>query len=364
MSLIIGSLSPPHFFYDGQIALRFDEPKWTWYLTREDGTYDRVFGVTKTCKIIDKSEVLMGWAKKQAMLKLQRLMGEHLGPDGAYQLFQHELDQIIVEAKKADKEILEAAGETGHDAHQWIENYILAKLKQDRDVPAYPADPRAAKCCTAMLRWESGHNVRWISTERKVYSRTFNYAGTMDGLARIDSCNDPLCCKASFKDRLSIVDWKTSNYLYLEYLLQTAAYWQAFVEETGEAVRDRWIIRLGKEDGEFDPWHAEGWELFKEDFEAFQHCLDLIGSIERIEARIDGIKDAKKAALKEIERAKKLAANKIKCPKADDYKGSRKSKCLPDDTQCLACAAKYAERHPEEPDEVTAGTGSEVPQEG
>lgn len=365
MSLIVGSLSPPYFFYGGEIALRFDEPKWTWYRMNADDTYDKVYGVTRTCKIIDKSEVLMAWAKKQAMLKLSRLMLDHLGPDGTYQLFQHELETIIAEAKKADKEILEAAGETGHDAHAWIENYILAGLKQDRDVPAYPKDPRAAKACTAMLRWETAHNVRWVSTERKVYSRTFNFAGTMDGLAHIDSCNDPICCKTTFKNRLSIVDWKTSNYLYLEYLLQTAAYWQAFTEETGQVIKDRWIIRLGKEDGEFDPWHAEGWALFQEDFEGFRHALDLVASIEKISARIDVARDEKRAALKLIEQAKKLAAMRIKCSKADDYKGSRKSKCLGDGSQCRACAAKYAAKHPsEEPNEDTAGTGSEVSREG
>jgi hypothetical protein len=346
MSLIIGSLSPPTFFYGGEVALRFDEPKWQWYRVNSDSSYDKVYGVTKTVKIIDKSEVLMAWAKKQAMFKLRRLMLErHLGPDECVQLFVAELDQIITEAKQADKEILDAAGATGHDAHEWIEQYILATTRQDRDVPAFPEDPRAAKCCTAALEWMRRHNVRWVSTERKVYSKRYNFAGTLDGLATIDSCHDPLCCKTAFQDRLSIVDWKTSNYLYLEYLLQTAAYWQAHTEETGEVIKDRWIIRLGKEDAEFDPWHAEGEQLFKQDFNAFWFALRLVQAIEGIDARVQGVKDERRAALKEIERIKKEAADKIKCPKADDYKGSRLSKCLPDRTQCQACAAKYAEKH-------------------
>jgi hypothetical protein len=143
------------------------------------------------------------------------------------------------------------------------------------------------------------------------------------------------------------VDWKTSNHLYLEYLLQTAAYWQAFVEETNERVVDRWIIRLGKEDGEFDPWHAEGETLCQQDFRAFWFALRLVESIEGIEKRIQGVKEERRAAEKLIEHAKKMAAMIIKCPKADDYKGSRKSKCLSDGTQCRACKEKYDDKHPE-----------------
>ena len=53
--------------------------------------------------------------------------------------------------------------------------------------------------------------------------------------------------------------------------------------------------------------------------------------------------------LKALEKEKKLAADKIKCPKADDYKGTRLSRCLPSGEQCQACAAIYLEKHPATP---------------
>src|SRR5262249_19750690 len=118
----------------------------------------------------------------------------------------------------------------------------------------FPVDERAANCCAAAVEWMSQHNVRWLKTERKCFSRKYGYAGTMDGLAVVDSCKDRLCCPHDFTDRLTLVDWKTSNALYVEYLLQTAAYQQAYQEETGETIADRWVIRLGKDDAEFDPW--------------------------------------------------------------------------------------------------------------
>jgi hypothetical protein len=41
-----------------------------------------------------------------------------------------------------------------------------------------------------------------------------------------------------------------------------------------------------------------------------------------------------------------LEADKVRCPKADDYKGSRMTKCLPDGSQCAACAQLYLDKHP------------------
>src|SRR5208282_6570475 len=107
--------------------------------------------------------------------------------------------------------------------------------------------------------------------------------GTMDGLCLVDSCDDRLCCPHEFKNRLTIADWKTSNGLYITYLMQVAAYQAAFECETGETVEDRWVLRLDKETGDFDPWHAEGREAFDQDFAGFLHALDLTRSLKSID---------------------------------------------------------------------------------
>jgi len=359
-----GDLGEAYFFYEDTEQLRFDRKKWKWHRVSENGSFEPLYGVTSIVKIIDKSEALMGWAKKMAMAKLRRLMIERAGQgseDAQMRLFIGELDQIIAESKKADEEELDKAGDTGHSAHDWIEQYIKSVLKNDEArklelLAKFPVDERAANCCIAVISWMADHNVRWCCTERKVFSRKHRYAGTMDGLAVIDSCSDPNCCRESFKDRLSIVDWKTSNYLYIEYLYQTAAYQQAYEEETGEAIEDRWVVRLGKENAEFDPWHCAGRALFTEDWEGYLACLTLYQNVERTEDRIANIKGMRKAILQEIERKRKEAEHKIKCPKADDYQGKRKSKCLPDGTQCKTCREKYEIHHP--PGGKHEGTGT------
>jgi hypothetical protein len=344
-----GDMGEEHRFYNGTVTLRFARKNWVWSLLKEDGSWEPQNGVTSiTKRAVDKSEALIGWAKKRVLEKLKRLiLDQYIAPDGLIQLFEDELDQVIRESKRANEEELDAAGETGHQAHDWVEKWIKACLGHgDKDylLDHMPADDRAKSCCNAALYWMAAHDVKWISTERKVYSRRYKFAGTLDGLARVSSCSDPLCCKSEFNDRLSIIDWKTSNALYLEYLLQTAAYQQAIEEEDGIEIEDRWIIRLGKEDAEFDPWHAEGREVFLQDFQAYLTALRMTQAVDVVEDRLANLKGVRKALKLEQERKKKEEALKIKCKSADKYKGIRKPTCN-GGNPCQTCVAKYKEKH-------------------
>lgn len=375
-----GGLTEQYEFYNGKVILHYD-PKAHVYLLVKDGDLIPQEGVTNVCHIIDKSEALIPWAVKQmaAMLLTEAVITL---PDGSKQMraMQYqEFENLVLASKTAHRDKLEEAGDVGHIAHAWIERYIKAILAhgaasvQVQEVLAkFPVDERAMNCCLAALDWMRDHNVRWLGTERKIYSRKHGYAGTMDGLCLVDSCSDPHCCKKSFKDRLTISDWKTSNYLYVEYLLQTAAYMQAYNEETeyveiqkktplmerlDELVTDRWIIRLGKEDADFDPWHAPA-EDFQADWDGFNLALDLKQTVEgirkrtkdreaevreNIKAERKALREAAEAAEKErkaAERAKakeeRLEALKLKCKGADKYQGKRRPTC-----GCVSCAVRY-----------------------
>ena len=147
----------------------------------------------------------------------------------------------------------------------------------------------------------------WLATERKIYSEKHNYAGTTDGRCLVDSCSDPLCCPKAFKDVLSIIDWKSSNFLYIEYLFQTAAYEAAEREELGLDIRDRWVLRLGKEDGKFETWHLTD-EDFEEDFAGFLACLALYRLVHSVEERMH----IKKVTLRAAKKEAKATAKAIK----------------------------------------------------
>jgi hypothetical protein len=340
------------YFYGGTEKLWFSKDNWLYLRETPDGMVP-LSGVTGTCHIIDRSSALMPWAVKKATERVKVLMEQHRRKDGFYELLVEELDDILIAAKKADREILEDAGACGHIAHDHIEQIIKTILSGDETrrmelICKLPEDERAANAVIAAIEWMLAHNVKWIATEQRVLSLEEMFAGTLDGLALVSSCDDEMCCPKPFTDRLSITDWKTSNYLFVEHLLQTSAYWKARVEEKNDAIEDRWIIRLGKDDAEFDPWHAEGVEAYQRDWAAFKHALDLTRSLKTIEADLSDIKNKRKAAMKLKQQAAKLAQAKILCPKSAEYKGKKMSKCWTDGDQsgqCEACAKKYAENH-------------------
>ena len=165
----------------------------------------------------------------------------------------------------------------------------------------------------AAFDWMQKHNVRWLCTEREVYSRKYGYAGTTDGLALVDSCSNPTCCAHLFLDELSLIDWKSSNALRLEYLFQTAAYQNAIVEETGETIDARWILQLDKDTGKFDPWYETD---FDQDFEGYLACLSLQPIHRAVEKRMSGQKKLKTFKKREaVKEAKKRIHFEKRVPK-------------------------------------------------
>lgn len=338
-----GGVTESYFFYNNTVELRYD-PKDHIYLLVDGGQLTPQDGVTDTCHIIDKSNALIPWGCKQMALKILR----NAPSTDPIVLSKEVFEQLIQDGKSAHKEVLEDAADVGKVAHAWIEDHIKLWLANAATLQSFsqplPEEPRAANCCKAALDWMQKHSVKWVCTERKIYSKAYKYAGTADGLAYVSSCNNPLCCPHAFADRLSLIDWKSSNYLYIEYLFQTAAYQCAIMEEDGVEIKDRWVIRLGKEDGEFDPWHLEGYDRYFEDLQAFLHCLNLKRAVKAVEQRVKSVKDQIKAVKKAEAKALKEAQLAIKCKGADKYKGIKPPKCN-GGNPCEMCREKYAANH-------------------
>ena len=279
-------LGPPLKFYNGAITLRFDEPSWTYYRVLGDGGLEKQYGVTGIVHIIDHSVYLMPWAVKMMYLKILQLMPAE--GDNIKQIPWTEFDALLLDAKKNHKDVLEEAGQVGDAAHKWIEDTIRNAISFAGGVvekmnTLAPTDERSVNCGLAAFDWMQKHNVRWLSTERKIFSRQYKYAGTCDGLALVDSCTSPTCCTKMFLDELSLIDWKSSNYLSVEFCYQTAAYQNAIQEEDGIQIKARWILRLGKEDGKFEPWYELN---FYEDFSGYLACLSLYKTYKAVEKRM------------------------------------------------------------------------------
>src|SRR6185503_16033645 len=89
-----------------------------------------------------------------------------------------ELEQLLNQARFNFRDYKEEAGEIGHQAHAWIEQYIRADKRNDHAklqllLSALPQDERAKNGVTAALDWMQKHKVKWLFTERKIYSRTY-----------------------------------------------------------------------------------------------------------------------------------------------------------------------------------------------
>jgi hypothetical protein len=280
-----------------------------------DGTSEIQEGVTTISNILDHSMYLMPWATKMMYLKLLKTVPRGnetsafnpAGEDYVKPITWSAFDRLLQEAKSAHREHFEDAGDVGNMAHAWIEESIKYAIKHNDGIvekmhPSAPEDERAVNCGLAAFKWMQEHNVRWLHTERKIYSRKWKYAGTMDGLAVVDSCDNPACCHKFFLDQLSVIDWKSSNHLRIEYLYQTAAYQHAEQEEFGKEIAARWILRLGKEDGEFEAWYEVD---FEKDFETFLACLNLYRLNREVDKRMRDTKKLKTFYKREAKKAAK-----------------------------------------------------------
>jgi hypothetical protein len=345
-------LTTPTPAYGGKVWHAFSPKTWTHFLV--DGSkLERLDGVTGVLKkAIDKSQPLMRWAVKLALTRARAAFMAHMGPDACIQIFEAELDKILESAKKADTDALDNAGECGHAAHDFIDRVSKAIIAKDTKrleeiLANFPEDERAENGAIAALDFLVSHNVRIVKSEFRALSLKHKCCGTGDMLALVDSCDDRACCSGEpFTDRLSYLDWKTSNYLYVTYLWQAALYADASMEEFPELkIVDRWILRLDKDDASFEPWHAAGDEAQAEDLHGFLCCLATVRALDKTQARIDAIVDVKKAMRAEQKALDKLARDRIECPKAKDYQGVRRTKCLPDGSQCQACKKIWEDKH-------------------
>ena len=203
--------------YKGKVAIKFYPETHAYYV---DGK--RKTGGTTYLGILDKSRPLIYWA----VGLFKDFLLENL-PNGI-------TEEHIEEGSKLHAQFKEQAATIGDKAHGWIEQYIAHKLKQTKEKPEIPDDPKVLNAINGFLSWEKEHKVKFVSSERVVYSKKYDYIGKMDIEAEIDG-------------QLCLVDIKTSNGLYNSVALQTAAYLKADEEETGKSYTGRWAIRLAKE---------------------------------------------------------------------------------------------------------------------
>lgn len=236
--------------YNGVIDLEFC-PKSHIYTATCEGKRLQAYGVTSCLQIINKP-ALMYWAVNKAIEHLEN----NWDINGDYDEVQKK--NLLEGAKKAHRTKLQDAADIGTMFHKWAEDYINSKLKGDKE-PDYPKNKELRSAVDSFLKWEGENKVEWIEAEKKLYSINHGFAGTCDGLAKVNGV-------------LSAIDFKTSSGIYDEMFLQASAYAKAIEEEYGDSIKQVWIIRVSKTGGEFEAQKADN---IDEHFEGFLAAYNL-----------------------------------------------------------------------------------------
>lgn len=244
--------------YGGAVTIRRDGSHKYFVTDTERGVADEwvpgVTGISGKVNMDGKLENLMGWAAREAAGRIERdwLTLAALSPD--------ERSVAIEDAAKEAQRKRDKAAEVGTIVHKWVEGHIRA-VTHFADTPEWPTDPVVIGGVERYLEWEAQHHVEYVSTERYVYHRTHMYAGQADIVARVNG-------------GLSLVDIKTSNYFSGDYVLQTAAYTEAWNEEfTTSQIARRYILMIDNKEGKLDVKDLGGEDEQSVDFAGFLGCL-------------------------------------------------------------------------------------------
>lgn len=248
--------------YGGEAHLEFDERKHA-YVWKEKGL--PVAGVTSILKILDKP-ALVQWAANMAVAHIQQ--GYLALQEAGEMLEGSAFAALCQDAKTAHRRFSRDAANIGSMVHAFAESVLVDGRA------TMPTDEKAAAGANAFLTWFRSHKIEPIHVERMVLSRDWYYAGTVDFFGRIDG-------------ELCVLDFKTSSGLYLEMLLQLAAYAVALTEETGEQINTGWIVRLDKKSGKCETYKIP---LTNQVKDAWLRVREAQEQIHKLEESLDGLR--------------------------------------------------------------------------
>lgn len=104
------------------------------------------------------------------------------------------------------------AGDAGTLAHEMVENFINEKEIPSRDKENDHIYEQALQGFDNYVYWAENNRIEIIEQEMGLVSEKYKFGGCPDAIGK-DS-----------RGRLCLIDWKTSNGVYQDYLIQLAAY--------------------------------------------------------------------------------------------------------------------------------------------
>jgi hypothetical protein len=234
------------------LELTFDDEKHIYYHQEK-----KVESVTGICgKGVPKPE-LTGWLVSTPIREIKNAINTRL--DEGWGIDRVELERIIDKAKNKTEEIKKDAGIVGTVVHGLIEDFL-----QGKKIPQQ-SNPKVVNCWNLFLDWWNKQEYEVVELEKKIFSKKYNYAGTLDLVLK------------DKKGNLILADIKTSNHISFDYTLQLNAYKNAYEEETKSKISKGLIIRLPKTSGKIE---VKELPLNKQMFNAFLGAMHICIGVE------------------------------------------------------------------------------------
>ena len=163
-------------------------------------------------------------------------------------------------AGKSTKDESQRIAGIGTEVHARIEQYF----KEGTSI-FEGATAEALPSLQLFNNWIQKHKIEPILIEESLISQKLGYAGTIDLLAKVD-------------DKITLIDFKTSNRIYEDYFAQLCAYKRLLIGFAPEAML---IIRLGKDhEGSFEEAEVKNEQLYLEYFDAVFNLYKVLKKVE------------------------------------------------------------------------------------
>lgn len=236
----------------------FDERTHKYFLDGKPMT-----GVTTVLGVINKP-ALVAWSAKMACEYVRENLRDLA-----------DLERVLELAKGAHNRFRDKAADAGTDVHAECEKYINLMIADQAGIAHTINDDTLNVQVKAFIEWAVQNKIKFLASEKRVYSVKHFTAGTLDFACEIEGIK-------------YIGDIKTTSGIYDRTpFAQTAAYQMMWAEQEGKEpseIAERRIIVNLKKKGTFDP-EKDVYisQHYEDDIELFMSALTMYRNVGRFE---------------------------------------------------------------------------------
>lgn len=232
-------------------------------IQHEDGTTGRYPSVTTILGAAIAKPALIAWSAKEERTAVSEAAADFYQETAGVAQLPRPMYLLGLEQRlgktKAHLKALAKAAEIGTQAHAAVEWSLKLQRLGIAAGPRPPMVEGAELAFNAWQTWAQAVQLEPILIEQTIWSRTHEYAGTLDLVARLQApallavlqqqgpVAPTLAAWLEGRDTVTaVIDLKTSKSIYAEASLQTAAYIRALQEMGHGPVDGGLIVRLPK----------------------------------------------------------------------------------------------------------------------